>query len=70
MNFTEAQKEARRKFVARYRAKAIRRFLFKRHSVDQGIQAKARLVSKGKGKNGNSMSAELLARHFATLISP
>ena len=63
MTFTEAQKEARREFVARYRAKCIRRFLFKRRCVDQGLRAKAALIDKGKGKNGRSMSLELLTRH-------
>ena len=65
MNLTERQKEARHEFVARYRAKMLNRWLFKRRSALQGLRAKAGLIDKGKGKNGRSMSPELLARHAA-----
>lgn len=60
---SEYAKKARREFVARYREKMRNRWLFKRCSVTDGLLAKAEPIRKGKGKNGRSMSPELLARH-------
>lgn len=63
MDHKEFAKEVRRRAVEAYRAKVIRRYRFKLLAVVSGLEAKADLIRKGKGKNGRSMSPELLARH-------
>ena len=44
--------------------KAFRKKAFIARSSLQGLAAKAKLIEKGKGRNGKSMSQQLTERHF------
>lgn len=58
MSYDQYVREMRRRRVARKQA-------IIRNAARDGIAAKARLITMGRGKNGRSMSAALLERHIA-----